>query len=151
MARAESLGRCTQLPSGNNTRVQDHDCGYGQQHLFRHWTMLLLEEKLTPIFAFTGRFARMCDSKNPNKHRREDNKKISNLRSDGFIMERWRFAPWAAVSRTTVCKRKARRLHLLRALCSFLAVKASCPGLPAAQCHSFSSTPPSVRIRRRRG
>lgn len=42
---------------------------------------------MTPIFACTGRFARTCDSKNPNKHRGAGNKKISDIRSGGFIME----------------------------------------------------------------
>ena len=36
MARAESLGGCTQLPGGHDTRAEDHDYGYGQQHIFRH-------------------------------------------------------------------------------------------------------------------
>jgi hypothetical protein len=54
MASAES-GRCTQLPGGNDSRTEDHAYGYGQQHLFHHWILLLPEENgVTPIFASTG-------------------------------------------------------------------------------------------------
>jgi hypothetical protein len=45
MARAES-GRCAQLPGGNDSRAEDHAYDYGQQHLFQHWTLLLMEERL---------------------------------------------------------------------------------------------------------
>jgi hypothetical protein len=44
MARAESLGRCTELPGGYDTRGENHDYGYGQQHLLYHWTLPLLEK-----------------------------------------------------------------------------------------------------------
>jgi hypothetical protein len=43
---------------------------------------------VTPIFASTKRFARTYGSKkNRNKYQREDNEKISDLRSGGSIME----------------------------------------------------------------
>jgi hypothetical protein len=105
MARAKS-GRCTQLPGGNDGRAEDHAYDYGQQHLFHHWTLLLLEERRHADFLADDSLER-ATRKNPNKHRREANKKISDLRSAGFIMEPPRFVPWTVVSLFTGRKRKS--------------------------------------------
>jgi hypothetical protein len=153
MARGKSLGRCTQLPGGYDTRAEDHNHGYGQQHLFNHWTLLLGRNALFRFSHLPDDSLERATQKNPNKHRRVGNKKISDLRSDGSIVEppalihlRSRSAGHSAQKESAEVSSPPRSM--------FFSCRESwinCPGWPAAQCRSCAGIRPFGRIRRHRG